>query len=339
MTRILVTLLALTAQGVFLSGCPATLDPDDDDAAAGDDDDIQGDDDAAVADDDDSMGDDDDTHDPGSAGCGQAAAHGSGGVTVTVDAGPEGDGERTFWLSLPAQYDPETPHALILGYPGTDWIGEWVQPYLDLEGGAPSDEIFVYPDPLWREFEGWGTYGGWVLGPYAHPADGEQDLVFTEELLDYMEATYCIDTDRVFATGHSWGGDMAQVVSCFLGDRVRASVPVAGNRPYWFERNDGSAISCVGDTAVWTLFGIGDDHFTWQDFPGQFGDEQRDFWIEERSCDGSHSYDDLGYGDLWECVEFTGCSSITRYCLYGPQTGHQVPNYYSDATMTFFRSF
>jgi len=38
-------------------------------------------------------------------------------------------------------------------------------------------------------------------------------------------------------------------------------------------------------------------------------------------------------------VEFTGCSSGVRYCLYGPQTGHQIPTYFSQVTMDFFRTF
>jgi polyhydroxybutyrate depolymerase len=274
----------------------------------------------------------------GSDGCGVAPAHASGGVQVTLDVGSAGDGERGFWLSLPADYDPDLPHRLVVGYAGTSWYGEWIQPYLALEDGAPgSGEIFVYPDPLWRDFDGWGNMGGWLLGPHAAPADGDQDLVFTEGLLDYMEDNYCVDTERVFATGHSWGGDMAQVVSCFMGDRFTASVPVAANRPYWFEASSGWA-ECAGDTAVWTMFGVSDDHFTWQDYGGQYGDECRDFWVDARGCDASDETD-LGFGEEGECVSYGGCSADTRYCLYGPETGHQIPAYYSEATMGFFRGF
>jgi len=276
----------------------------------------------------------------GSEGCGQPPLHSASGAEVTLDVGPLGDGERTFFLSLPAAYEPQTPHRLIVGYPGTNWTGSQIQPYLQLEDGAQPDEIFVYLDPLWRDFEGWGNLGGWVLGPHAYPAHGDQDLVFTEAVLDYLETHYCIDTDRVFATGHSWGGDMAQVVSCFLGDRFRASVPVAANRPYWFEPSPGSFItSCEGSTAVWTLFGSADDHFTWQDYPGQFGDQCRDFWLGLRQCTGVGSYADLQLGEVDECVEYEGCGAPVRYCLYGAASGHQIPAYYPSATMEFFRSF
>lgn len=273
-----------------------------------------------------------------SPGCGSAPVHTPGGVNVEIDAGPEGDGMRRFFLSLPANYDPQTPHKLIFGYPGTNWVGEQIAPYLQLESGAVApmdDEIFVYPDPLWRDFEGWGNLGGWLLGPYATPADGEQDLVFTEAVIEYMEDNYCIDSSRIFATGHSWGGDMAQVVSCFMGDRFAATVPVAANRPYWFE-NGGGFIDCEGDTAVWTMFGQNDTHFGSQ----SQGLECRDFWLEERQCSGLADVVELGLGDEpGECVEYQGCSATTRFCLYGAQYGHQIPDaYFAAATMEFFRS-
>lgn len=273
-----------------------------------------------------------------SPGCGLPPLHAAGGVQVEIDAGPAGDGMRGFFLSLPADYDPNQPHRLILGYPGTDWVGEQIQPYLALEDEPAGDEIFVYPDPLWRDFPGWGTLGGWVLGPHAAPADGDQDLVFTGAILDYMADNYCIDPTRVFATGHSWGGDMAMVVSCFLGDRFRASVPVAANRPYWFE-DGGGVVDCAGETAVWTMFGRADEHFNTQDYPGQYGDECRDFWLAESGCAGVDQSTDLGLGEAMECVEYTGCSRPTRYCLYDESFGHQRPDYYPAATMAFFRSF
>ena len=62
-------------------------------------------------------------------------------------------------------------------------MGSQIQPYLDLEDGAEA-EIFVYPDPLVRSFDGWGEYGGWLLGEYAYPAHGNDDLNFVAELID-----------------------------------------------------------------------------------------------------------------------------------------------------------
>ncbi len=268
-------------------------------------------------------------------GCGKPSNLRAGGVQVEIDAGAKGGGIRGFFLSLPKDYDPDVPHRLVLGYPGTNWVGEQIQPYLDLEKYASEPTIFAYPDPLWRDFDGWGNYGGWLLGPHAAPADGMEDLVYTEAILDELEASYCIDTERIFATGHSWGGDMAAVVACFLGDRVRAAIPIAANEPYWFRPDQGD-LSCAGNTAVWTFFGIADDHFTWQDYPGQFGEEQDNFWAEEHGCNDKTTDLNLSVGS---CIEHKGCTAETRLCLYGAESGHQAPEDFAGIAMDWWEGF
>lgn len=280
----------------------------------------------------DSRGEDSGSQPTGSRGCGKAASLAAGGVQVEIDAGELGGGLRGFYLSLPENYDPDQPHRLVVGYPGTNWVGKQIQPYLDLEKYSKEPTIFAYPDPLWRDFDGWGTYGGWLLGPHAAPADGMEDLVFTEAILDILEYDYCIDKSKIFVTGHSWGGDMAAVVACFLGDRVRAAVPVAANEPYWFRPEQGT-FSCEGQAAVWTFFGIADDHFTWQDYPGQFGEEQDDFWAKEHGCNQTTVDLDLAVGS---CIEHQSCTEETRFCLYGPESKHQAPNDYASLTMAWW---
>ena len=271
----------------------------------------------------------------GSAGCGKAVDLAPGGVQITLDAGADGGGERGYWLSLPENYDPDHAYAVVLGYPGTNWVGEQIQPYLDLERYGAGDYLYAYPDPQWHDFTGWGTYGGWLLGPHAAPADGMADLVFTTAILDQLEAEYCVDTARVFVTGHSWGGDMAAVVGCFLGDRVTATAPVAANEPYWFD--GGADFACAGNPAVWTWFGVADDHFTWQSYAGEFGDMQDAFWAEAHACAEETTPVEVGPED--DCVAHTGCSADTRYCLYGPDTEHQAPAGYAQATMAWFGGF
>ena len=127
-------------------------------------------------------GQDTDTQPVVSAGCGLEPAWLRGGAQLEFDAGAEGDGVRGAYLVLPSNYDPDVPHRLVFGFPGTNWVGSQIRGYLNLEGQTGQPEIYVYPDPLWRSFQGWGTYGGWVLGPHANPAQGMGDLNFVESL-------------------------------------------------------------------------------------------------------------------------------------------------------------
>lgn len=47
------------------------------------------------------------------------------------------------------------------------------------------------------------------------------DIGFTNALLSYYEANYCIDTGRLFASGHSNGGGFTNVLACDPGASTR----------------------------------------------------------------------------------------------------------------------
>ena len=51
----------------------------------------------------------------GSAGCGLPRAHPPGGVQVVETFSAAAGGERSYFLSVPASYDPEVPQRLIIG--------------------------------------------------------------------------------------------------------------------------------------------------------------------------------------------------------------------------------
>lgn len=56
------------------------------------------------------------------------------------------------------------------------------------------------------------------------------DVAFTSEILDQLESQYCIDTNRIYATGKSQGGGFVGVLACdaTLSTRVAAFAPVSG---------------------------------------------------------------------------------------------------------------
>ncbi len=247
--------------------------------------------------------------------------------------------QRQFYLSRPQEYEPMTLHRLIVGLHGRDYAGKPMQGYLGLEEPpveSKANEIFVYPDALLRNWGSWGDAVGWQLGPGAalSNAAGLDDNVFIEAMLAYMFENYCIDKNRVFVTGQSWGGDYTNVQACLLGDVFRAAVPVAANGIYYLTS---PPVSCVGDVAVWPMHGLQDAYF-----PISLGEAYLNFWLEELSCSAGTS--DLGIatsdGSPELCIEYSGCNQPVRWCLYSEEFGHQIPfDYFSVETMAFFRSF
>jgi polyhydroxybutyrate depolymerase len=252
--------------------------------------------------------------------------HGQLSIKFSKSAGDT----RSFFVVLPAHYSKAKRYKLVLVFPGTDttgkemhdWMGKgWSSSAPGLESQTP-DTIFIYPDPKWR----WDGALGWALGPYAAPYDGNHDLKFTEELLAYAKRTYAIDQKRIFATGHSWGGDMAAVAGCFLGNRFRAIAPVAAHRPYWFKTPPDTSL-CKGKPDVWTFFGRKDDWFADASPDGQFGIEQNDFWRRRLNCSGASKLSG-------ETNQYTHCAADLRFTLYAPgqysgsgkHLGHQPPD-------------
>ena len=64
--------------------------------------------------------------------------------------------------------------------------------------------------------------------PLWHPTVGSDDSAFLSALLDHLETTLCLDTNRIFFAGLSHGAFMTSIVACDLSDRVAAVAPVAG---------------------------------------------------------------------------------------------------------------
>ena len=83
----------------------------------------------------------------------------------------------------------------------------------NLEKAAAGEALFVYPDGL--EQKG-GT--GW----------GGRDLPFFDAMVTDISASHCVDSTRIFATGHSNGGYMTNFVGCARSNIVRGIAPVSG---------------------------------------------------------------------------------------------------------------
>lgn len=70
-----------------------------------------------------------------------------------------------------------------------------------------------------------------------------------------------------------------------------------------------------------------------------YDDQCRDFWVEENACDGADAALPLDFGAEEACHDYTGYAVSTRYCLYGPATGYQIPACFSRAVMDWFEGF
>jgi polyhydroxybutyrate depolymerase len=150
-----------------------------------------------------------------STGCGRPAGLASGRASIDVN------GEtREYILSVPESYDPEQPYRLIFGW--HPWGGSAQQiesrGYFGLASVSNGQAILVAPEG--RDFRGNGL--GW-----GNEDGSDQD--FLQAMLDRFNSELCIDENRIFSTGFSFGAMFSFTLACSQNGRMRAIAPQAGN--------------------------------------------------------------------------------------------------------------
>lgn len=141
------------------------------------------------------------------------------GISVSVESGGM---SRTALLHVPDKYDPGKGAMLVLNFHGFLSAG-WQQALLTRMSNESDARGFIvaYPE---------GVAASWNAGDCCGTAwtDSVDDVKFVRDLLDRIEADYCIDKKRIFATGMSNGGFFSHRLACEASDRIAAVAPVAG---------------------------------------------------------------------------------------------------------------
>ena len=247
---------------------------------------------------------------PSSTGCGLIGETGMRQVQMTSFGL-----ERGYYLSVPDDYDSSVPHRLVFGYHGSNYTGIMMRQYLELEEAPLTQTIFVYPDGL--PLDGQPDHIAWEL------EEEGRDIAFFDDLLAKLNSEYCIDQDRIFVNGQSFGGLMTNFVGCMRGDVVRAIAVVAGSGP----RSD----TCQGQVAAWLTHGMDDESVDFES-----GEASRDHWIEANHC----TMDTLE-GDPAQCLNYQGCDAgyPVIWCPHVNDGGHQHPSFGREAVREFLASF
>jgi polyhydroxybutyrate depolymerase len=232
-----------------------------------------------------------------SSGCGTtgAATGVKTGETITV-AGAE----RTYVLSVPTDYTGTTPLALVFAWHGANISGSLARMLFNLESKSNGGAIFVYPDGLTMN----GGMTGWDL------ATGSADFQFFEDLLSYMTSNYCIDSNRIFSTGHSMGAMMTNTLACQYGDILRAIAPASGTPP------GGGRATCNGNVAAIVAHGNNDTTVAFSS-----GEASRDFWIAQNGC----TTETATWAPEPACVEYQGCQTDLPVIWCVHDEGHAWP--------------
>ncbi len=252
-----------------------------------------------------------------SAGCDSPAGLTSGPASIDVDGTM-----RDYILLLPDDYDPSHPYKLIFGF--HPWGGSAEQTermgYFGLEEVSGGQAILVAPEGL--DFQGnglgWGNEGG-------------QDVAFYTAMRDLFTSELCVDQNRIFSTGFSFGAMFSFTLGCTQDSMIRAIAPQAGNAMVAGCEN--------GERSVATMAFIGtedsliDGHRqAVQTFVGRNGCSTEAVTLGTSWCDGLDSQ-----FEPCTCVEYPDCKEGQPVieCEYNaghnfaPDSGETIWNFFS----------
>jgi poly(3-hydroxybutyrate) depolymerase len=153
---------------------------------------------------------------------GAAGASGTGGATMATPSAGCAKGnprpangtvtvQNDHIYTFPASYDGRTPFPLMLGFHAN---GNPIDQIRTLTNGSVLEMEFVRAFPK-------SAGSGWVYNT---------DIARVRSMWDDLLNNYCIDTNRVFGTGHSSGAQMVVQMLCNGETRFRGVAPVAASR-------------------------------------------------------------------------------------------------------------
>ena len=146
-----------------------------------------------------------------SSGCGKAPTIASSNynnghhIAITV-----GGMAREYILNVPTNYDNTHPYKFVIAYHELNGNDDemYRNSYYHLLPLSNNTTIFVAPNGQQNNANCTQASGcGW-------PNPSDSDMKFADAVVDQIEQSFCVDTDRIFATGWSYGASMSEQTAC-----------------------------------------------------------------------------------------------------------------------------
>lgn len=255
-----------------------------------------------------------------SEGC--AAAEVTAGRKIERQIAVDGT-TREFVLDVPDGIAPGAPAPLVFVFHGFGHSGAGLWAVSDMRSLAERHHfIAVFPTglPVTLELRGREQSApGWQMRAGAE----NRDIAFTRAMLAEIERSYCIDRDRVFATGFSNGAFFSSLLGCAMSEQFAAVAPVAGG---------GLPEACrpARPVPVMIHHGTRDDLITVD--RARAG---RDQWLAANRCASTPA---AGDGDAAACARFADCAggAVVIYCE--EEYAHRWPPQASQRIWHFFNT-
>lgn len=237
-----------------------------------------------------------------------------------------GDQRRGYLVVVPPSARPETPAPLLLVYHGRPQSVESIRAVSDMDRVAGDRGwIVVYPRAV-------AVSQGWAVADGLPPAtNGQDDVLFTHDIIRAVSEELNVDLDRVYATGFSNGSQMVMRLACQLGDELAAVAPVAGT----ITARIAHGCSWPRPLPLVTFLGDEDRQFPWRGADVGFdvvvsGEETAAWYAERNACtdprDDTELPDTADDGTTvtrWTWDDCGGDAEVRFHAIFGG--GHTWP--------------
>jgi hypothetical protein len=255
-----------------------------------------------------------------SAGCSKGSGRPADGNVTVANA---------YYLSFPSTYDGKTPMPVLLGFHGCGAVNrgtnigstEWMM----YTKGTPFETDYVRAVPVSQDPGGCWTY--------------DADMPRATKMYDDLVTNYCVDTSRVFATGHSSGAQF--VVQQILAKKMDADhFKLRGVAPV-----SADPATLAGPMPVMYIDGQMDN----QRSPTSAVNTVKDFRVANACADTSKPYAPVmscksSEGPMVDpgCIIYDNCTVPTIWCSHNDPfysgTQHGVPCFAVKAMYDFFKT-
>jgi polyhydroxybutyrate depolymerase len=219
---------------------------------------------------------------------------------------------REYYLELPKGYDGKTPAPVVWEYHPWGGTGKGGMTMYSLNTRL-TNVIFISP-------HGTGS-------PIGFPNTNGMDEDMTRAVNAEVEAKFCTDKSRYFATGFSYGGSMSFTAACNMSDIFRGIGAQAGSTV--------SGATCARKTparmvAIWATHGEVD-----KTLPISNTIPMIEALVKNNGCTTTTKAVDPS-----PCVEYQGCKEgyPVIWCVR-PGEDHTMANTAPDAITKFFKQF
>jgi polyhydroxybutyrate depolymerase len=139
--------------------------------------------------------------------------------------------------------------------------------------------------------------------PVWNPAPGSQDVPFVRDLIDHLQRRCHVDPERIYASGHSNGGAMADRLACEMADRIAAIGTISGA----YSRS--SNCSPARPVPVFAIHGTQDPIVPYQGIP-----EWASAWAQRNGCETEPV--EIPHNVLIHEQKWTNCRAGADVILY-----------------------